>query len=161
MSHPYRFLAAACLSLLLFASCGESPTEKALEEYRISASGQEIDFKMQMMLIIAAAEIYRNHVGAYPSTENGIHALIARPEILEATSGPWNGPYLDNEAFMSDPWGRPLSYKLDDDGAIELKSLGPDGVESSDDLIASRMFPDWYKEMQSLAKTSNKTPLAE
>jgi general secretion pathway protein G len=52
-------------------------------------------------------DIYKLDVGSYPTTEQGLQALIAQP-----TSVPrWNGPYLKGEASPADAWGRPYVYR--------------------------------------------------
>ena len=107
----------------LALACGGPADSPVVQSHRIIIAGQEVDFKMQMMLILAASEIYRIHVGKYPSTQNGLNALIAEPEILEGT-GIWRGPYIDNADFFNDPWNQPLVYQILEDGVIELRSLG-------------------------------------
>ncbi|MDP8245782.1 MAG: type II secretion system protein GspG [Candidatus Hinthialibacter antarcticus] len=142
------FLFPVIIALAL--ACGGPSDSPAVQSHRIVVAGQEVDFKMQMMLILAASEIYRIHVGKYPSTQNGLDALIAEPEILEGT-GIWRGPYIDNPDFFKDPWGRPLAYSVLESGVIELRSDGADGKPGGDDLDAKKLFPNWYKEIHALA----------
>jgi general secretion pathway protein G len=66
---------------------------------------------------------YRLDVGSYPSTENGLAALIAQPN----NEPRWQGPYL-SKAPPQDPWGRPYVYKYPGDNAeFDLFSMGKDG----------------------------------
>ena len=66
---------------------------------------------------------YRLDVGSYPSTENGLTALIAQPN----NEPRWQGPYL-SKAPPQDPWGRPYVYKYPGDNAeFDLFSMGRDG----------------------------------
>ena len=59
----------------------------------------------------------------YPSTEEGLEALVAKPV---STAG-WNGPYL-KKAVPNDPWGRPYVYRVPGEkGDFEVLSLGRDG----------------------------------
>ena len=51
-------------------------------------------------------DIYKLDVGVYPTTEQGLLALIARPSGVTR----WNGPYLKGENVPQDPWGRPFIY---------------------------------------------------
>jgi general secretion pathway protein G len=70
-----------------------------------------------------ALDQYRIDVGRYPSTAQGLTALVARPE----GEGRWGGPYLA-KAVPLDPWGRPYQYRAPaEDGEYELSSLGRDG----------------------------------
>ncbi|NIE81365.1 type II secretion system major pseudopilin GspG [Asaia sp. As-1742] len=51
-------------------------------------------------------DLYRLDTGSYPSTEDGLHALIERPQDAEN----WNGPYLKDNADPKDPWHHPYIY---------------------------------------------------
>ncbi len=77
---------------------------------------------------------YRMNVGAYPTTEEGLQALIEAPESAKGT---WAGPYLKLKEIPKDPWGNPYRYecpgKHNADG-YDVWSLGPDRVESDDDI---------------------------
>jgi len=68
--------------------------------------------------------------GSFPSMETGLRALVEKPE----GSGSWRGPYIDD--LPRDPWGREYVYRLSEnrDGKFQVFSLGPDGVESDDDV---------------------------
>ena len=52
-------------------------------------------------------DIYKLDVGTYPSTDQGLQALIAQPSGVTH----WNGPYLKGEKVPEDPWGRPFIYR--------------------------------------------------
>lgn len=70
-----------------------------------------------------ALDQYRADVGRYPSTEQGLAALMARP----GQEPRWAGPYLKRE-LPSDPWGRPYLYKQPGEhGEVDISSLGSDG----------------------------------
>lgn len=62
---------------------------------------------------------YRFHTGAYPTTEQGLAALMENP----GADG-WLGPYLVQ--LLPDPWGNPYRYELADDGSVRLATCGPD-----------------------------------
>jgi len=79
---------------------------------------------------------YRIHMGSYPTTAQGLQALLTPPE---GSSGKWKGPYLDTPGnkLPEDPWGRPYQYRYPgtkNPDRYDLFSLGPDGVESDDDI---------------------------
>jgi general secretion pathway protein G len=70
-----------------------------------------------------ALDQYRLDMRRYPSAEEGLDALVAKP-VSVAT---WNGPYL-KKAVPADPWGRPFIYRVPGEkGEFELLSLGRDG----------------------------------
>lgn len=77
---------------------------------------------------------YRIHLGSYPSTQQGLKALLTRPEN---DRGRWKGPYLDSADAMIDAWGRKLQYRYPgtkNTSGYDLFSLGEDGTESGDDI---------------------------
>jgi general secretion pathway protein G len=69
-------------------------------------------------------DTYRLDVGRYPTTEEGLNALMAAPP---SAAGKWNGPYL-KKGVPADPWGHAYQYRAP--GAkseYEIVSLGKDG----------------------------------
>lgn len=79
-------------------------------------------------------EAYREQVGEYPSTEEGLLALLNAPvEKIEK----WKGPYVPPNTDFLDPWGNQFVYRFPGNNnkeSYDLYSLGPDGIESSDDF---------------------------
>ena len=67
---------------------------------------------------------YRLDVGHYPTTEQGLGALVERP----TSESKWSGPYL-SKALPADPWGHAYIYRAPGDAGhdYELVSLGKDG----------------------------------
>jgi general secretion pathway protein G len=71
-------------------------------------------------------DIYRLDIGTYPSTDQGLSALNSSP----AGAAGWNGPYLNDEMGIVDPWGRPFEYRSPSQRAgraFDIASLGADG----------------------------------
>jgi general secretion pathway protein G len=71
-------------------------------------------------------DIYKLDIGTYPTTEQGLLALIERPSGVTR----WNGPYLKGEKVPEDPWGRPFIYHSPsqrEGHEYDLYSLGPTG----------------------------------
>lgn len=82
--------------------------------------------KSQVEAFSRALSAYRIDVGHYPSTEQGLQALVAAPSGL-SSPGKWNGPYLEKPVPL-DPWGRPYVYsKLSESAEFDLLSHGKDG----------------------------------
>ena len=82
--------------------------------------------------ITVALLMYQANTSYVPTTEQGLQALIARP-TAEPLPPRWEQML---EAPLLDPWNHPYVYRAADDlsGKFELFSLGPDGVESADDI---------------------------
>ena len=79
-----------------------------------------------------ALKMYEIDMGAYPTTDQGLAALLAAPSGASST---WSGPYIEKKPV--DPWGRPYQYKCPgtrNPNGYDLFSFGRDGVESSDDV---------------------------
>jgi general secretion pathway protein G len=71
-------------------------------------------------------DIYKLDVGSYPTTEQGLQALIIRPEGVRH----WNGPYLKGNKLPEDPWGHPFVYRSPSERQgrdYDLYSMGPSG----------------------------------
>jgi general secretion pathway protein G len=69
-------------------------------------------------------DTYRLDVGRYPTTEEGLNALITAPATGAAK---WNGPYL-KKGVPPDPWGHAYQYRAPGSKAeYEILSLGKDG----------------------------------
>lgn len=78
-----------------------------------------------MQAFSRALDAYRIDVGRYPSTEQGLNALVARP----ANAPRWNGPYLQN-VIPPDPWGKPYTYRSPADNFdFQITSYGKDGAQ--------------------------------
>lgn len=71
-----------------------------------------------------ALKLYRLDNGRYPSTEQGLNALVTKP-VAEPVPGNWK-PYLD--FLPKDPWGKPYQYSNPGQhGEIDIWSFGADG----------------------------------
>ena len=81
--------------------------------------------------IATALKLYELDNGAFPTTDEGLNALLSAP----SSTTNWRGPYLEKKPL--DPWGRPYQYKSPGTHRThdyDLFSFGRDGVESSDDV---------------------------
>ena len=85
--------------------------------------------KAKMEQLSGQLEIMRLEAGRYPSTQEGLRALIEKPSGMER----WNGPYVKDAASLKDPWGNDFKYAAP--GAsrpFDLLSLGADGREGGE-----------------------------
>ena len=79
--------------------------------------------RAQIDALEKALDQYRGDTGHYPSTEQGLQALMAAPPGETR----WAGPYLRRQ-LPADPWGRAYIYlQPGKHGELDLSSLGSDG----------------------------------
>jgi general secretion pathway protein G len=103
-------LLAGLVAPRYFAQVGKSQTKVA---------------KAQIDSLEKALDQYRLDVGHYPSTEEGLQALVAAP----SGETNWAGPYL-RKGIPADPWGRAYVYNQPGShGDYDLLSYGKDGRE--------------------------------
>jgi general secretion pathway protein G len=74
------------------------------------------------------------HVQSYPSTAEGLGALV---QPIADIPG-WAGPYLDKQQVPLDPWNNPYQYELVNLDLYRVWSFGPDGVDGTDDDLSSQ-----------------------
>lgn len=88
-----------------------------LGKAEIKAASAQID------ALEKALDQYRLDVGHYPSTEQGLKALMTKPTGAQK----WAGPYLKKDVPL-DPWGNPYLYKSPGEhGDLDLYTYGRDG----------------------------------
>lgn len=80
--------------------------------------------QLQVEELGAGLDLYHLEVGNYPTTEQGLEALVAEPPGVDG----WNGPYLKKPRIPLDPWGNPYQYRSPGEhGPYDLWSHGQDG----------------------------------
>ncbi|MEY2879166.1 MAG: type secretion system protein GspG [Verrucomicrobiota bacterium] len=81
--------------------------------------------------------VYRFSVGDFPSTSDGLQALITKPG---GKSDGWRGPYLEVEKVPTDPWGEPYQYAWPgkrNKSKPDVWSKGPDKQDGTADDIGN------------------------
>ncbi|MEN8261534.1 MAG: type II secretion system major pseudopilin GspG [Pseudomonadota bacterium] len=85
--------------------------------------------RVQIEDLAAALDMYRLDTGHYPSTEEGLAALIEEPGGVKG----WNGPYLRKNKIPQDPWNEDYHYQSPGrHGKFDLYTLGSDGREGGE-----------------------------
>lgn len=82
-------------------------------------------------------DLYKLDVGSYPTTEQGLEALIRKPSGDEG----WNGPYLKADTVPVDPWSHPYIYRDPSERAghdYDLCSQGPNAGSGNGGLICNQ-----------------------
>jgi general secretion pathway protein G len=90
-------------------------------------------------ILAQALEGYRLDVGTYPTTAQGLDALVRFPALPPQPARWRPDGYLP--AVPRDPWGRPYEYACPDGRHVSLRSLGSDG-EVGGDGEAADVEPD-------------------
>ncbi len=79
--------------------------------------------RIQIQNLAASMDLYRLDVGRYPTQEEGLQALVAKP----ATAERWSGPYLKGASGIVDPWGAPYGYRIPGEhGEFDIFTYGAD-----------------------------------
>ncbi len=102
------------------------------EQARIAAAKTDIEAN-----IMTALDLYELDNGSYPTSEQGLIALLQKPSSTPVPEN-WNGPYLKKKKIPVDPWGHQYMYVfpgIHNTEDFDLSSMGPDGVQSEDDII--------------------------
>ncbi|WJW75228.1 type II secretion system major pseudopilin GspG [Thiohalobacter sp. IOR34] len=96
------------------------------DEARITKARQDI------RALESALNLYKLDNYTYPTTDQGLEALVEKPVSPEPPK--WKaGGYIDR--LPKDPWGHPYQYlSPGEHGAVDIYSLGPDGQPSDDDI---------------------------
>lgn len=80
---------------------------------------------------------YKMAMGDYPSTQEGLQALISPPSNK---ADKWRGPYLDPAKIPLDPWGEPYHYAYPgthNKDSYDIWSSGPDHQNGTEDDIGN------------------------
>ena len=84
---------------------------------------------LQIEELSSALDVYRLEVGSYPSSNQGLLALVDKPSEADQ----WNGPYLRKKTIRKDPWGNDYLYRSPgENGPFDLYSLGADNSEGGE-----------------------------
>ena len=82
--------------------------------------------KIQIQSFSSSLDLFFLDVGRFPSSSEGLTALVQRPGSFAS----WNGPYLKGTTVPADPWGHPYVYRAPGQhGAYDIISYGADGQE--------------------------------
>jgi general secretion pathway protein G len=89
--------------------------------------------RIQIESFSSALDLFYLDNARYPTSSEGLSALVQRP----ANSLAWNGPYLKTASVPADPWGRPYRYRAPGDHApYEITSSGPGDAAGAAGLAA-------------------------
>lgn len=116
--------------IALFAAVVGPKMLKRADSARVTAA------RTQIQSFMTALGAYKLDTGIYPTTEQGLEALRAKPETVTN----WQGPYI--QEIPTDPWQRPFVYKFpgehgDDPDIISYGADGqPGGGDINEDVVS-------------------------
>lgn len=89
--------------------------------------------KIQIQSFSSALDLFNLDTGRYPTTSEGLNALVRSPGNIAA----WNGPYLKSGTVPDDPWGNKYLYRSPGEhGLYDILSYGSDGHEGGSGTAA-------------------------
>lgn len=137
------FYGAVVLVLVLVGGLVLSASRNGIGLGKARIERKPLQAQKAMRALSVALGRYKFHVGAYPTTEEGLHVLaFRRPNeirrIRRAHPG-WDGPYVNH--IVPDPWGNDYVYETRPEGGPPvLYSKGPDGrAGTTDDVLPDQL----------------------
>jgi general secretion pathway protein G len=105
---------------------------------RYLASSKIETARIEVQSLGSALDLYAYENGRYPTSEEGLQALIDKP----AAATHWKGPYLKRAEMINDPWGHIFHYRMPGrHGEYDLYSGGADGGDPGDN--AAKDLRSW------------------
>src|SRR3972149_3210284 len=101
------------------------------------AEAKDPEAKAQIRNSETALKLYKLDNGFFPSTEQGLEALIAKPESGRVPANWREGGYLEKKRIPNDPWGQPYVYASPgQSGDYDMISYGADNARGGDGFDA-------------------------
>ena len=128
------------IALTLLGIIGTVVTVNVLEKLE---EGRVKTANLQMASLGAALKEYKRKCGLYPTTEQGLEALISKPAGgRECKNYPPNG-FLSEEftEIPNDPWDEPYYYESTEGRSFQIYTYGPDQTEGGDNMEADLYYP--------------------
>jgi general secretion pathway protein G len=125
-------LMVVLLVLVLLASIAAPRVTHYLQKAKIEAA------KVQVEALSAAVDSFHLDMGRFPSSGEGLKALLERPSDGEK----WDGPYVRKRDSLTDPWGRAYRYRFPGEhGDYDVFTLGANESEGGSD--GSKQIGNW------------------
>lgn len=96
-----------------------------------------VEAKAQIKNFETALKLFKIDNGFYPSTEQGLEALIAEPDIGKIPKNYKKGGYMEKRKLSLDPWDNPYAYiSPGTEGDYDIVSYGADGTPGGEEYDA-------------------------
>lgn len=117
-------LMVVLLVLVFLASIAAPRVTHYLRKAKVEAA------KVQVDALAAAVDSFHLDMGRFPTSDEGLQALMQRP----SDGVKWDGPYIKKKDSLIDPWGHPYRYKFPGThGEYDVFTYGADDREGGDD----------------------------
>jgi general secretion pathway protein G len=107
---------------------------KRIDEAKVKST------KIQISQLSSALDAFKMDNGFYPSTEQGLEALITEPSVGRTPKHYTQGGYLREKKVPNDAWDNPYNFRepgVKNSDTFDLWSNGPDAQEGTEDDIAN------------------------
>ncbi|MEJ2057936.1 MAG: type II secretion system major pseudopilin GspG [Desulfofustis sp.] len=95
---------------------------------------KEVQTRVQIEGLETALKLYKLDNGVYPTTEQGLQALVESPDAENVLQNWRKGGYLEKGKVPKDPWGNEFIYLSPGiQGDYDITSYGADGVPGGED----------------------------
>lgn len=95
---------------------------------------KEVQTRVQIEGLETALKLYKLDNGVYPTTEQGLQALVEEPDVENVSQNWRKGGYLEKGKVPKDPWGNEFIYLAPGiQGDYDITSYGADGVPGGED----------------------------
>jgi len=89
--------------------------------------------KTQIRSLESALKLYKLDNGVYPTTEQGLNSLVAKPTVGTIPKNYKEGGYIESKQVPKDGWGNDYIYvSPGEHGDYDLSSYGADGVKGGE-----------------------------
>ncbi len=126
----FTFIEVLVVLIILALIAGIVGTQLLGEAEKAKAEATRI----QIHALESALSLYRLHNSSYPTTEQGLAALLQKPEVGTIPEQ-WQGPYITGNNLPKDGWKHDFIF-VSDGRDFTIISLGADGQEGGTDLNA-------------------------
>lgn len=116
--------------IIVVALLGTLMTYLIRQVQSMDEGAREDQARLAMGTIFQSLQAFKAHNSRYPTTDQGLEALIDNP----GESKRWRGPYIDENKLV-DPWQQSFEYESDG-RSVKITSLGIDGQLGTEDDIS-------------------------
>ena len=97
------------------------------------SEARQLKAKMTIETLQTALDLYKLDIGSYPTTSQGLEALVSKPESGSGVDRWREGGYLKKDKVPKDPWGNEFIYLCPGvHGDCDIVSYGGDGAAGGD-----------------------------